>query len=400
MANRNILVINCGSSTIKFSLVDSETEVHIIKGIAERLGSRDALLRWQASDQKSGSKSLGDADHRSAMESIETVLIKSGTLEKPLAGVGHRVVHGGEHFSESTLIDDRVLAAIKSCSHLAPLHNPANLLGIRMAQHYFPDVPHVAVFDTAFHHSLPERAYLYAIPYGLYEDHKIRRYGFHGTSHRFVTRRAAELLDRPLEECAFVSAHLGNGCSACAVLGGKSVDTTMGMTPLEGLVMGTRSGDVDPGLHGYLEEQLKWSAERITNTLNRESGLLGLSGISNDMRELMAAAAKGQPRAKVAIEVFCYRLAKSLATMFVSLGQIGTIIFTGGIGENEPDIRAKVIHQLGFLGFKLHPDRNMKNGLGNKGRITRGSRRIAMVVPTDEELMIAHDTVSVTKHDR
>ena len=396
MEQSSILVINCGSSSIKFSLVHSETNAHIIKGIAERLGSGDAALKWRTS-AGGGSQPLGDVDHRAAMESIGTVLKNAATLEAPLVAVGHRVVHGGEAFSQSTRIDEKVLAAIESCNHLAPLHNPANLLGIRTAQHFFPNLPHEAVFDTAFHHALPERAYLYAVPYSLYKDHGIRRYGFHGTSHRFVTQRAAFLLSRRLEECAFVSAHLGNGCSACAVLGGKSVDTTMGLTPLEGLVMGTRSGDVDPGLHAYLKDQLNWTLEQITNTLNRESGLLGISGLSNDMRELVAAAEKGHPHAALAIEVFCYRLAKTLAALFVSLGQVGTVIFTGGRGENAPSIRANVVQQLAYLGFQIHPDRNTKHGTENKGRITRDGQRIAMVVPTDEEIMIARDTLALIK---
>jgi acetate kinase len=396
MERSSVLVINCGSSSIKFSLVHSETNDPIIKGIAERLGSADAVLKWMTPGGD-GSQPLGDVDHRAAMESIGNVLKNAATLETPLVAVGHRVVHGGEAFSQSTRIDERVLAAIESCNHLAPLHNPANLLGIRTAQHFFPNLPHVAVFDTAFHHALPERAYLYAVPYSLYKDHGIRRYGFHGTSHRYVTQRAAFLLGRRLEECAFVSAHLGNGCSACAVLGGKSVDTTMGLTPLEGLVMGTRSGDVDPGLHAYLKDQLNWTLEQITNTLNRESGLLGISGLSNDMRELVAAAEKGHPHATLAIEVFCYRLAKSLAALFVSLGQVGTVIFTGGIGENAPSIRANVVQQLAYLGFEIHPDRNTKHGTENKGRITRDGQRIAMVVPTDEEIMIARDTLALIK---
>jgi acetate kinase len=396
MEQSSILVINCGSSSIKFSLVHSKTNNHIIKGIAERLGSGDAVLKWMTS-AGGGSQPLGDVDHRVAMESIGTVLNSAATLEAPLVAVGHRVVHGGEAFSQSTRIDKKVLAAMESCNHLAPLHNPANLLGIRTAQHLFPNFPHVAVFDTAFHHALPERAYLYAVPYSLYKDHGIRRYGFHGTSHRFVTQRAASLLGRRLEECAFVSAHLGNGCSACAVLGGKSVDTTMGLTPLEGLVMGTRSGNVDPGLHAYLKDQLNWTVEQTTSTLNRESGLLGLSGLSNDMRDLIAAADRGHPRATLAIEVFCYRLAKSLAALFVSLEKIGTVIFTGGIGENAPSIRAKVIQQLAFLGFEIDPERNANHGTDNNGRITRDGQRIAMVVPTDEEIMIALDTLALIK---
>ncbi len=390
----SVLVINCGSSSIKFSVMDHNAGVHRIKGMADRIGNDDAHLIWATAAGK-GSRLLGPADHKSAMESIAAVLRENIELEAGLVAIGHRVVHGGEAFSTSTRIDDEVLSAIESCSHLAPLHNPANVLGVRTAQQLFPKLPHVAVFDTAFHHPLPPRAYLYAVPYVLYQEQGIRRYGFHGTSHRFVTEQAAALLGKPPGECAFVSAHLGNGCSACAVLGGKSVDTTMGLTPLEGLVMGTRSGDVDPGLHAHLQDRLGWTLERVTETLNKESGLLGVSGLSNDMRELIEAAAAGHGRAGLAIEIFCYRLAKTIASLFVSLGQIGVVIFTGGIGENAASIRASVIHRLGFLGFELDPELNRLHGARTKGRITRGDDRIAMVVPTDEELMIARETLAV-----
>ena len=253
----------------------------------------------------------------------------------------------------------------------------------------------MAVFDTAFHQTLPQEAYLYPIPYNLYKEHGIRRYGFHGTSHRFVTERAASLIGKALTECAFVSVHLGNGCSACAVLGGRSVDTTMGLTPLEGLVMGTRSGDIDPGLHAHLQEQLGWTLDHITDVLNNESGLLGLSGLSNDMRELIAAAASGNERAGFAIEVFCYRLAKAIAALFVPLGRVGTVIFTGGIGENASPIRARVVQQLALFGFELDPERNAVHGARSNGCITQDGDRIAMVVPTDEELMIARETVAL-----
>ena len=390
----SVLVINCGSSSIKFSVVDHEAGIHRIKGMADRIGHEDAELTWATASGK-GSRRLAKADLKSAMESIAAALSETGELQENLVAIGHRVVHGGEAFSQPTLIDDKVLSAIENCSHLAPLHNPANVLGIRTAQHLFPLLPHVAVFDTAFHHPLPRRAYLYAIPYALYQQQRIRRYGFHGTSHRIVTERAAAMLGKPLGACAFVSAHLGNGCSACAVLGGKSVDTTMGLTPLEGLVMGTRSGDVDPGLHAHLQDRLGWTLEKVTETLNKESGLLGVSGLSNDMRELIEAAAAGHERAGLAIEIFCYRLAKTIASLFVSLGQVGVVIFTGGIGENAVSIRASVIQLLGFLGFELDPEHNRLNGERSRGRITRGDDRIAMVVPTDEELMIARETLAV-----
>ena len=392
----NVLVINCGSSSIKFSVVDHETSTHIVRGSVERIGEGNAELKYTGT-RGMNSQSLGDADHERALRSIGAILNETTGLQKELLAVGHRVVHGGESFSASSQIDDHVLAAIENCNHLAPLHNPANILGIRTAQRLFPGLPQVAVFDTAFHQTLPPRAFLYAVPYNLYKDHGIRRYGFHGTSHRFVTERAASLLERPLAECAFVSAHLGNGCSACAVLGGKSVDTTMGLTPLEGLVMGTRSGDLDPGLHGHLQEQLGWTLDQITDVLNSKSGLFGLSGLSNDMRQLVEAAMTGNERAGLAIEVFCYRLAKAIAALFVSLGRVGTLIFTGGIGENAASIRATVIQQLGLLGFELDPQRNAIHGARSNGCITRDGDRIAMVVPTDEELMIARETFAVLR---
>ena len=316
----HVLVINCGSSSIKFSVIDHETSTHVIRGSVERIGQDNAQLKYTASHGM-GSQSLGMADHERALQSIAAILNETAGLQKELRAVGHRVVHGGETFAAPSQIDDHVLSAIENCNHLAPLHNPANLLGIRTAQRLFPGLPQVAVFDTSFHQTLPRRAYLYAVPYNFYAEHGIRRYGFHGTSHRFVTERAAALLGNPLGECAFVSVHLGNGCSACAVLGGKSVDTTMGLTPLEGLVMGTRSGDIDPGLHAHLAEQLGWTLDHITDVLNNESGLLGLSGLSNDMRELIEAATAGHERAGLAIEVFCYRLAKAIAACSYRLAE-------------------------------------------------------------------------------
>jgi len=390
MARRHILVINCGSSSIKFALTDCESEHHTIKGAAERLGTEAATLEW-AGDGAEHSRALGAADHAAAFRTIAEALGGAG-LERSVVAVGHRVVHGGEDFSASVLIDDQVLAAIDRCTHLAPLHNPANMLGILTARTAFPQLPHVAVFDTAFHQTLEKRAYLYAVPYRLYVEHGVRRYGFHGTSHRFVTQQAAALLGQSVEECAFVSAHLGNGCSACAVRGGKSVDTTMGLTPLEGLVMGTRSGDIDPGLHAYLCEALGCALGDVMRMLNTESGLLGLSALSNDMRELTDAAAAGNEHARLAVEIFCYRLAKALGALFVSLGTVGTLIFTGGIGENAAGVRARVLRHLEFLDFALDAERNAAHGRQSRGRITRDDGRHAMVVPTDEELMIARDT--------
>ena len=290
-----------------------------------------------------------------------------------------------------------MLKVVEDCTHLAPLHNPANIIGVRTAMQLLQHLPQVGVFDTAFHQTMPERAYLYPVPYDLYTQHGVRRYGFHGTSHRYVTNKAAMMLGRPLESCAFVSAHLGNGCSATAVLNGKSIDTTMGLTPLEGLVMGTRSGDIDPGLHSFLAGVLKGNVDEVTNILNKKSGLLGLSGLSNDMRELNAAAEQGNKRASLAIEVFCYRLAKSIASLTVPLGRCDALIFTGGIGENSSPVRAKVIDLLGILGFKLAQERNNNHGRSSAGLITVDGSTKAMVVPTDEEFLIASDTAAVLR---
>ncbi len=407
MDGSDVLVINCGSSSIKFALIDTKNSTasgaQRVQGIGERLGSDEAQIVWRRDGHKE-TIAAPDADHRAAMERIvELLRDEFPTLETQLLGVGHRVVHGGEAFTQSVRIDDDVLRAIDAVSHLAPLHNPANLLGIRTAQSLFPALPQVAVFDTAFHATLPPHAYLYAVPYDYYTQYGVRRYGFHGTSHRYVTERAAELLDRPYVELALISAHLGNGCSAAAVLNGKSIDTTMGLTPLEGLVMGTRSGDVDPGLHAFLAGQLGIDVEEVTRILNRESGLLGLSGISNDMRTLEAEAEAGNERAALAIDIFCYRLAKQVAALAVPLGRIDALIFTGGIGENSAGVRAKTLAQLALLGFALNVDHNARNGDDGgplAGRITQAESTLALVIPTDEEWMIARDTAALLPQPR
>ncbi len=398
----NVLVINCGSSSIKFALIDTSAGAEWVSGLAERLGQTEARLNWKVDGEKQ-SESIAGADHRGAMQAIidrlhEVVQRRYGEeLTDRLAGIGHRVVHGGESFTQSTVIDAAVLAEIKRVSHLAPLHNPANVLGIETAQTLFPSLSQVAVFDTAFHQTMPRQAYLYAVPYSYYQEFGVRRYGFHGTSHRYVTRRAAEMLGRPYTELALISAHLGNGCSAAAVLDGRSVDTTMGLTPLEGLVMGTRSGDVDPSLHEFLSGQLGIGLGDVTQILNKQSGLLGLSGLNNDMRSLEAAAAQGHEQAQLAIDVFCYRLAKYLAALAVPLGRLDAIIFTGGIGENSACVRAQTLSQLAILGVHLDEARNEQHGRQSNGRITQDQSTVALVVPTDEEAMIAADTIELVR---
>jgi len=306
-------------------------------------------------------------------------------------GVGHRVVHGGEIFSESQLISPENLTQLESLNHLAPLHNPVNLLGIQAIFKLLPELPQVAVFDTAFHQTLPESAYLYAIPYEHYQEHNVRRYGFHGTSYRYVSQEAAKRLNKPLEDCNFLIAHLGNGCSACAVKGGKSVDTSMGLTPLEGLAMGTRSGDVGPGLLPYLSERLNCSIDEVMEILNKKSGLLGLSGLSNDMREIQQAAESGDLRANLAIEVFAFKIARYLGALAVSLPTIDALVFTGGIGENDRLTRSLVLEHLPILGFEIDGELNQTNG-NEIGQITQTNSTLAMVVATDEERMIALDT--------
>lgn len=385
-----ILVLNSGSSSLKFSLLQPPTWEQLADGMAERLGTPEAVVHFEQNGQRT-SRPIPNHVHKFALEQIITALQTNDLLADGLSAIGHRVVHGGELFHESTILNQAVLDTIISVSPLAPLHNPANVLGIQTAQALFPDVPHVAVFDTAFHQSLPPHAYLYAVPYELYTEQQVRRYGFHGTSHRYVVREAAARLERPLKELNFVSAHLGNGVSAAAVAGGRSVDTTLGLTPLEGLVMGTRSGDVDPALHLFLQEKIGWSLAEITQMLNKKSGLLGLSGLTNDMRTLLEKADAGHERSRLAIDIFCYRLAKAIAGLTVPLGRLDGVIFTGGIGEHAAPVRARVINQLGFLGLHLDEYQNDHHGRENRGTITTPDSIPALVIPTDEERMIAED---------
>jgi acetate kinase len=392
--SKTILVINCGSSSLKFALFDIASQQQLASGLAERLGDEKACLTHSIPEQNihKQSKIYPNADHEKAISEVMAIFSEA-KLTDQLAAVGHRVVHGAEAFRESSLITQETLNTIKKCIPLAPLHNPANIIGIESIQHLMPTIPQVAVFDTAFHQSLPEHAYLYPIPYSLYREQRVRRYGFHGTSHKYVCEQAAEALGKPLADMAFLSAHLGNGCSATAVLGGKSVDTTMGLTPLEGLVMGTRSGDVDPGLHKFLADSCGYSLNEINDLLNKKSGVLGLSELSNDMRELKQASAEGHRGAQLAIEVFCYRLAKQLAGLSVALGRIDALIFTGGIGENDADMRARTGEWLSILGIEIDPERNQQGGKNSGGQINGEKSAIkTLVIATNEELKIALDT--------
>ena len=389
-----VLVLNCGSSSVKLALVDPDSGERRVTGLAERVGSDDAVVRLRRGDDEQRSA----PDDTSARGALTHLLGELTDEERAgMVGVGHRVVHGGDRFSASVAVDDATLAQLHELTDLAPLHMPANLLGIEAAREQLPGLVQVAVFDTAFHQTMPPVAYRYAVPADWYDDLQVRRYGFHGTSHRFVSARAAELLGRPLEELRMVTLHLGNGCSATAVRGGESVDTTMGLTPLEGLVMGTRSGDVDPGVLGHVAERLDLDVHEVVGLLNQRSGLLGLSGISNDMRTVCEAAAAGSEPARLAVEVFCYRAAKSVGALAVALGGLDAVVFTGGIGEHSEEVRRGVLAHLGVLGLHEDPDANAVDGRHTGGRVSRPGAVTALVVPTDEELLIARDTVELAR---
>lgn len=392
--NLLILVINCGSSSIKFDLLDPVREASVLRGIADALGSAECKVVMR-NDGTRSEHPLPGAGHQEALnEILRRIESATGSLDK-IAGIGHRTVHGADRFSGSVRLNAEVIAQIEACVPLAPLHNPANLIGIKTLTERLPEIPQVGVFDTAFHQSLPRKAFLYAIPYHYYAEHRVRRYGFHGTSHKYVAGKAAELLKKPLETLHLITVHLGNGCSATAVANGKSVDTSMGMTPLEGLVMGTRSGDVDPGLFAFMADRCGYSINEINTLLNKKSGLLGLSELSNDMRVLTQAMDGGDDRAARAIEVFCYRLAKTILALGAALERIDAIVFTGGIGENSAPTRASVMTQLAVIGARLDPEANAVNGRETHGRISRGEGPVCLVVPTNEELMIARETANL-----
>jgi acetate kinase len=389
----SILVVNSGSSSLKFSLLNLETEKVLASGIAERLGTDTANLKLADLDGVKHEEVMPGADHRSSLLRVINILGNGFDVK----AIGHRVVHGGEDFRRSVLVTESVVRRIQELADLAPLHNPASVQGIRVATELFPDKPQVAVFDTAFHQTLPDYAFHYAIPYEYYEKYRIRRYGFHGTSHHFVSLQAAKLIGKRFEEAQFISAHLGNGCSAAAIRNGRSVDTTMGLTPLEGLMMGTRSGDVDPSLHLYLQEKEQHSLRNITDEiLTRKSGLLGVSGVGQDMRSVLAAADEGNERARLAIAMFCYRLARSILGLTASLSSIDALIFTGGIGENSAPVRARVLSHLAILHPELDQNLNENHGRGADGRITSRSGLLCLVIPTNEELMIARETALLT----
>lgn len=384
-----ILVINCGSSSIKFALyAEQDLNQPVLTALAERLGDEKPDIIYQGTINGQQLLPAG-ADHRHAMQ----VFIDQAHEDvQQLNGIGHRVVHGGERFHDSTLLDDQALSELEQLNPLAPLHNPINLLGIRLCQELFPGVPQVAVFDTAFHQTLTEASYLYGVPYDWYREDGVRRYGFHGTSYRYVSAETARRLNRDPQDLNLLIAHLGNGCSACAVRAGRSADTSMGLTPLEGLVMGTRCGDIDPGLIEHIMRSRNMTLNAVMQVLNRNSGLKGLSGISNDMRTLLLSAKAGNDDARRAIEVFSFRVARQFAALSVSLPSIDAVVFTGGIGEHAAPIRQRILASWRSMNFRLDEQLNRKNGDAS-GRISQSGSPLAMVVPTSEERMIAQDTL-------
>ncbi len=395
----NVLVINCGSSSLKYQLIDSDTEAVLAKGLCERIGIDGRLVYQKAGNDKE----ITEASMPTHKEAIQMVLEaltneKTGAI-KSLAevnAIGHRIVHGGEKFASSAIITDEMIKAVEECNDLAPLHNPANLIGIRVCSELMPNVPQVGVFDTAFHQTMPAKAYLYGLPIEYYKNYRVRRYGFHGTSHSFVSKRAVEFLGLDKDNSKVIVCHLGNGSSISAVQNGKCVDTTMGLTPLEGVVMGTRSGSIDPAIVEYIAKKENLDLAGVMNVLNKKSGLQGMSGVSSDMRDLRAAAAEGNEDAKNAIEVLCYGIAKYVGGYVAAMNGVDAIVFTAGIGENVGMIREKVCSYLGFLGVTI--DAKANEAMGEEVVISGADSKVKVaVIPTNEELAICRDTVALVK---
>lgn len=389
-----ILIINCGSSSVKFELFEMDGEHSLADGLVEKIGTSTAVLRYRPRGKSELKEVQEILDHDRALEVVLATLMhpQYGVIEDEtdIVGVGHRLVHGGERFSGSVLITDEVVRGITECSEFAPLHNPPNLKGINICKKLMPHSIQAGVFDTAFHHSMPPKAYVYGIPYSLYKKLGIRRYGFHGSSHYFVSHRAAELCGAPLEKLKIVTTHLGNGASMAAIAGGRSIDTTMGFTPLEGLIMGTRCGDIDPALITYIMEKERLDVKEVSDLLYRYSGLKGISETTNDMREIQEEAALGSERHKLALDIFCYRVTKYIGAYAAAMGGLDAVVFTGGIGENSSVVRALVLENLEFLGIEVDGEANDKNAqLISRGRVK------VLVIPTDEELVIARETQKI-----
>ena len=395
-----ILVINSGSSTLKYQVIDSENESVIAKGLCERI-KLDGQIKFD--DPRTGEKILikeAMPDHSAALKIVIRELTDKdhGAIKSldEIGAVGHRVVHGGEYFSSSVVVTEDVLKKIEECSDLAPLHNPANILGIKACMNLMPGVPNVVVFDTAFHQTMPEKAFIYGIPYSYYENYKLRKYGFHGTSHSYVSKIAAELSGKPIEESKVIVCHLGGGASICAVKGGKSVDTSMGLTPLEGLIMGTRSGSVDPAVIQYIANKENKSVDEVLNILNKESGLLGLSGKSSDMRDIDAGYREGDPLCTLAFHAFCYHIAKTVGAYITALNGVDVIAFTAGIGEWDTAVRAEILSYFTYLGIKVDDEAN--KGGGDVIKISKEDSTVKVyAIPTNEELAICRETVRLTK---
>ncbi len=392
-----VLVINCGSSSLKYQLIDSRSEEVLAAGLCERIGI-DGRMTHTPSSGNTVVKNDPLPDHGAAIQAVLSALTDKahGVISSlgEIGAVGHRLVHGGEKFAASVIINDEVIAEVEACNDLAPLHNPANLIGVRACRQIMPDVPMVGVFDTAFHQTMPPKAYLYGIPHQYYQEHKVRRYGFHGTSHNYVSQRVHHLAELDPDNSRVIVCHLGNGASVTAVKNGKSVDTSMGLTPLEGLIMGTRSGDLDPGVIEYIAKKEHMTLEEVLKVLNKESGVLGLSGVSSDFRDLTEAMEQGNEQAAVAVEAFCYRVAKHIGAYTAALNGVDAIVFTAGIGENAAHIRSMICDYLGFLGITIDEEKNAVRGKETEIS-TPDSKVSVFVIPTNEELAIARETAAL-----
>ncbi len=398
--NMKILVINAGSSSLKYQLMDPDTQEVFAKGLCERIGIDGRLTHKIPDGDLKYEFDIPMPTHAEAIQAVLDALTDPrhgviGDMDE-IDAVGHRVVHGGEAFAHSVIIDNAVMAALEACIPLAPLHNPANITGIRACQQVLPGKPMVAVFDTAFHQTMPPRAFIYAIPYEYYSENHVRRYGFHGTSHYYVSHRAAAMLGRPIEELKIVTCHLGNGSSVCAIDGGKSIETSMGFTPLDGLPMGTRCGAIDVSIIEYLMETHGLSIEEVMNILNKKSGVLGVSGVSSDFRDLEKAADEGNQRAQLAIDMFCYKTTKRIASASAAMGGVDAVVFTAGVGENSAELRAQIVANLAFMGIKIDPMKN--NVRGKEADISADDATVhTLLIPTNEELVIAQDTARLVK---
>lgn len=395
-----ILVINTGSSSLKYQLIDMANEYALAKGLCDRIGLEKSFLKHANGDDDAVVTEKDMPNHKVAMQAVVEALTdkENGVISSmsEITAVGHRIVHGGEKFHDSAIITEEVMNAIRGCIALAPLHNPPNITGIEACEQIMPTTPMVAVFDTAFHQTMPKHAYMYALPYEMYEKHAVRKYGFHGTSHKYVAYRTAKLLGKPIENLKIITCHLGNGASICAVDGGKSVDTSMGLTPLAGLAMGTRSGSIDPAVIWYLMDKEKMSAKEVDSYLNKKSGVLGISGVSSDFRDLHAAADAGNERAALAINMFCYRVKKYIGEYATIMGGVDAVVFTAGIGENNSIVRREVLKNLEFLGIKIDQEKNKIRGQEIDISTPDATVR-TFVIPTNEELAIARETAALVK---